>query len=381
MELTSFGMDRVSYSIGDETLGRRGGRGGGRNSRRVILAGLDRYLRADHHPRGEDVVYGGQNEGVRHGDRRSEPLREGEHHLAVEVLYGGQQIEIRVDQPRGRRVSVPLHRVPLHLVRGYHDYLLLDLGLLRRGGGGGGGGRRRRRLLLLRLLLLQQQPLLMLQVRGSDGKTVVDGRVLGIEARAPRPRQRVAGLGGGCPTLRQHPLPLRGSGTSGAGAVRLGGPPRVGQGVRGRQEAPRHGLLLQQIRDAQGIVLLLLLLVLALLARGATLLLVLLVVPVTVQRLAAAITTLVVMVVVVVVIPLALLRAATLHRRGGGGEAGGGVRAQRCRGRGRGREGGRREWRPSRLLRLIGQIGRARGTWTPLAFRAPQEKSRYGLAG
>lgn len=228
----------------------------------------------------------------------------------------------------------------------------------------------------------------MLQVRGSDGKTVVDGRVLGIEARAPRPWQRVAGLGGGCATLWQHPLPLRRSGTSGAGAVRLRGPPRVGQGVSGRQEAPRHGLLLQQIRDAQGVVLLLLLLVLAFLARGAiaTLLVVLLVVPVTVQRLAAATSLVVVMVVmvvvVVVVVPLALLRAATLHRRGGGGEGGGGVRAQRCRGRGRGREGGRRERRPSRLLlRLIGQIGRARGTWTPLAFRAPQEKSRYGLAG
>ena len=227
----------------------------------------------------------------------------------------------------------------------------------------------------------------MLQVRGSDGKTVVDGRVLGIEARAPRPWQRVARLRGGCPALGQHPLPLRGSGASGAGAVRLRGPPRVGQSVRGRQETGprRHRLLLQQIRDAQGIVLLLLLLALALLA--ATLLLVLLVVPVTVQRLAIPSTRVMVrvrvgvVVVVVVAVPLALLRAATLHRRGrGGGEGGGGVRAQRCiRGRGRGRERGRRERR--RLLRLIRQIGRARGTWTPLAFRAPQQKSRHRLAG
>ena len=74
-----------SCLIGDETIG-----GGGRDSRRVILARLDRHLRADHHPRGQHVANSWQNEGIRHSDRRSQPLRKGEHHLAVEVLYGGQ---------------------------------------------------------------------------------------------------------------------------------------------------------------------------------------------------------------------------------------------------------------------------------------------------
>lgn len=151
----------------------------------------------------------------------------------------------------------------------------------------------------------------MLQVRGSDGKTVVDGRVLGIESGTPRPWQRLAGLRGRCTTLRQHPFPLGRGRAFRAGTIRLGGSSGIGQTVGGRQKTARHGLLLQQIRDTQGIVFLFFLLIGLVRRNDRAAPLLMLLMPVTVERLAVA-----------DVISLARLRATLNRRRRRSGEGG-----------------------------------------------------------